>query len=252
MPQTLLVLSYVFGSSSSGSFDDHFIHTLIERDGNDWERSFLPQEMESAQSIQWWSSTRKDLVQTYNIRAVSVDDFKIHLGYLLHMMEYIVSAPSDSKFMMWRSPVSISRPFGSRASIALICYSFLPAGCLSNFNPTDPWLFDLRFVIGMLERLKESPLFKTGVTLSELKRSLIGLEHVFSLEDERSVQFQPYIVRLCETEELKAYYHLAFTELDPSLMCQIWQRWEGLTNPMYKGKRLTTCRDIYDTRLRSE
>ena len=251
MPQTLLVLSYVFGSSS-GSLNDHLIQTLIERDENDWEKSFLPQIMDPAQSIQWWSSTRRDLVQAYDIRAVSTDDFKIHLGHLLYMMEYIVSTHSDSGFMMWKSPVSIPRPFGSRASIALICHSFLAAGCLSSLNPTDPWLFDFRFVSAMFEHLKESPVFKKGVTLSELQKSLIGLEHLFSLEDERSVQFQPYIIKLSDTEELKAYYQSAFRELDPSILSEVWQRWEQLTNPIYKRKQLTTWGEIDDTRLRSE
>jgi hypothetical protein len=92
----------------------------------------------------------------------------------------------------------------------------------------------------MRERLKESPVFKNGVMLSELRKLLISLKYVFCLEDKRSVLFQPYRLIVSDTKEFKAYYQVAFRELDPGLLFKIWQQWEELTNPMQKSRRLTT------------
>lgn len=229
MPQAVLVLSYVFIFCTDPR-NGHLLASVIERDEETWEKSFLPQRFHMSESDAWWSTTQELLVKAGSMNAISKMDLQAHLGYLLQMIEDIASLPSNHTFMKWKNKEAIARPCGSKVSLALLCHSFAVPIPQVDLNSLDPWLYDVSFINTMLEDLRRSPLFQNGICLDGLKTVLLSLEAVFSIQDDQSALLQPYPLRIDDPLQLKTYYQTAFKVLDPALLFQVWWRWQSLLN----------------------
>jgi hypothetical protein len=171
----ILILNYLFIASSTVENESKLWRVLIMEE-KEWESRFVPRRSHDMQVERWWMETRNFLTEAGPLRAFSVEDLKGHLRYMLFMLGEISLQPTSSRFMPRTRQTPSRRPFGSRASIALICYSFSGVSNISGYQSVDPWLFDMGFVNDMLRRLQRSPLFDDGIRLDELKIVLTNLE----------------------------------------------------------------------------
>ena len=194
----------------------------------EWEARFVPGRSNDMQVEKWWIETRNFLTEAGSLRAFSVEDLKGHLGYMLFMLGEISLRPPSPRFMPRTRQTPSRRPFGSRASIALICYSISGVANISDYQSVDPWLFDMGFVHDMLRRLQRSPLFDNDIRLDELKIVLTNLEAILSMEDERSALIQPHPIDIKNTVQTQAYFATAFRALEPSILLQILPKWRKL------------------------
>ena len=222
--QMILILNYLFIASSTLE-DEAELRRVITRGEKQWEAGFVPGSFNHMQVKGWWMKARNLLTEAGCLRAFSVEDLKAHLGYMLFILGEVSLQSSCSGFMLWRRQNPSKRPFGSRASIALICYSFSGITNISDYQSVDPWLFDMGFVNDMLRRLQKSPLFDDNIRLDELKIVLTNLEAILSMEDERSALIQPHPIDINDTIQIQAYFATAFRALEPSILLQILPKW---------------------------
>ncbi|CDM32452.1 unnamed protein product [Penicillium roqueforti FM164] len=220
----ILILNYLFIASSTLE-DEAELRRVITRGEKQWEAGFVPGSFNHMQVKGWWMKARNLLTEAGCLRAFSVEDLKAHLGYMLFILGEVSLQSSCSGFMLWRRQNPSKRPFGSRASIALICYSFSGITNISDYQSVDPWLFDMGFVNDMLRRLQKSPLFDDNIRLDELKIVLTNLEAILSMEDERSALIQPHPIDINDTIQIQAYFATAFRALEPSILLQILPKW---------------------------
>ena len=222
--QMILILNYLFIASSTVEGESK-IRRVIMMEENEWEAGFVPGRFNHMQVERWWMKTRNFFIEAGSLRAFSVEDLKAHLGYLLFILGETSLQSSSSGFMLWQRQNPSRRPFGSRASLALICYSFSGITNISDYQSVDPWLFDIGFVHDMLRHLKRSPLFDDDIRLDELKIMLTNLKAILSMEDERSALIQPHPIDINDTIQIQTYFATAFRVLEPSILLQILPKW---------------------------
>ena len=199
--QMILILNYLFIASSTAENESE-LRRVITMEENEWEAGFVPGQFDHMQVERWWMKTRNFLTQAGSLRAFSVEDLKCHLGYILLMLSKTSLQSTYSRFIPRRRQNPSRRPFGSRASIALICYSFSGIANISDYQSVDPWLFDIGFVNNIFRRLQRSPLFDNDIQLDELKIVLINLEAILSIEDEWSALIQPHPIDIKDTIQI--------------------------------------------------
>ncbi|CAG8019138.1 unnamed protein product [Penicillium salamii] len=234
--QMILILNYLFIASSTLE-DEAELRRVITRGEKQWEAGFVPGSFNHMQVEGWWMKARNLLTEAGCLRAFSLEDLKAHLGYMLFKLGEVSLQSSCSGFMLWRRQTPSRRPFGSRASIALICYSFSGIANLSDHQSVDPWLFDMGFVNDMLRRLQISPLFDGDIRLDELKIVLTNLEAILSMEDERSALIQPHPIDIKDTVQVQAYFATAFRALEPSILLQVLLKWRKIWVRSRKSKK---------------
>ena len=223
--QMILILNYLFIASSTLG-DEAKLRRVIILEEKEWEAGFVPASFNHILAEGWWIKTRSLLAGAGSLRAFSVEDLKAHLGHMLFLFSEVSLQGPCHSFMQWIRQKPPSRPFGSRASIALICYSFSGIKNFSDYESIDPWLFNMGFVNNMLRRLQKSPLFKDDIRLDELKIVLTNLEAILSIEDKRSSFIQPHPIHIKDTARIQAYFEAAFRALEPCLLLKIWQKWQ--------------------------
>ncbi|EKV11458.1 hypothetical protein PDIG_49910 [Penicillium digitatum PHI26] len=222
--QMILILNYLFIASSTLG-DEAKLRRVMILEEKEWEAGFVPASFNHIGAEGWWIKTRSLLAGAGSLRAFSVEDLKAHLGHMLFLFGEVSPQRSCHSFMQWMRQKPPSRPFGSRASIALICYSFSGIKNSTDYQLIDSWLFDMGFVNDMLCRLQKSPLFKDDIRLDELKIVLTNLEAILSMEDECSSFIQPHPIYIKDTARIQAYFETAFRALEQCLLLEIWEKW---------------------------
>jgi hypothetical protein len=218
--QFLLVLNYLF-LSSMFPWDESFTWDIIFRDDENWEASFIPQ---STGTSSWWLSLRTALTQPEGVGAISLQDLELQMRYLLYVIGQL-SSHLSSLYSCWQRQHPPYRPIGSRASIALIFSCFMGIRDFKGYEHQDIFSIDEEFLSVTVARLAWSPLFKSGISIHQLKYIITRLQAVLVREDERMSSVLPWHICISDRDEVKAYYHRAFKSLNPELLPEIRCRW---------------------------
>ncbi|CAG8897819.1 unnamed protein product [Penicillium nalgiovense] len=198
--QLLLVLHYLFISSMLPA-DIGALWKVICRRHHDWEESFV---LQHEQLQQWLISVRNILTNSDGLHTVTLEDIERQTRYIL-------------------SEEPPYRPFGVRASIALICHAFggIQADELEGYEAKEIWTRDQNFLSTMAFRLKESPLFGAEVSVNHLQSMILGLQKAFQCEEIRVSGMEFQTLRIESELEVLGYYRRAFLAFNPILLPKI-------------------------------
>lgn len=178
--QLLLVLSYLFISSML-PMDLGALWKVICRRDCDWEESFV---LQHSQHQGWLISVRNVLTKSDGLHTVKLDDIELQTRYILFILGQNASPYSSFLAECFQSKYPPYRPFGVRASIALICHVFegIRVDEMEGYESKEIWTRDQNFLTTMAARLKESPLFGTKVSMPHLQSMILSLQKAFQCE----------------------------------------------------------------------
>ena len=216
--QLLLVLNYLFVSVMLPG-DDGVLWCIIHRCESDWERSFVLQ----SESLLWWSVTvRNTLAHAEDLHSMSLEDLEFQIGYILFILGQH-SSPKPSLLRTYERPDPPYRPFGVRASIALICHAFMGISAteMEGYESKEIWTHDQDAFFTMASRLQKSPLFPAEVPVPQLQSMILSLQRAFQLEEIRVASTKPQVIRIGDSSDRMGYYRRAFLSLDPMLLPRI-------------------------------
>jgi hypothetical protein len=94
---------------------------VICRRGRDWEESFV---LQHGQLQRWLISARNVLTKSDGLHTVTLADIELQTRYILFIIGQYTSPHSSFLAESFQSEYPPYRPFGARASIALICLVF--------------------------------------------------------------------------------------------------------------------------------
>lgn len=192
------------------------IEEIIRRDDRDWEFSFhYP-----GRAIAWWNATRSALAEIPHellaIQGVRVEDLELQVGYLLHVHGQIASPLSCQHYRAWERASPPYCVFGSRMSVALICYLFYGAyGYHRVYQGHMAVRLKLPHTNGRLG--SRSPLFNGEFSIHQLDLMIRKIGSALHNEDERVGWILPWQIRINDVGEVRAYYYKALKALDPTL-----------------------------------
>ncbi|CAG8213573.1 unnamed protein product [Penicillium nalgiovense] len=217
--QLLLVLSYLFISSMLPA-DVGALWKVICRPHRDWEESFV---LQHGQLQQWLISVRNVLTNSDGLHTVTLEDIERQTRYILFILGENTSPHSSLIFEGFRSEEPPYRPFGVRASIALICHVFggIQADELEGYESKEIWTRDQNFLSIMASRLKKSPLFGAEVSVNHLQSLILGLQKAFQCEEIRVSGMEFRTLRIESQLEVLGYYRQAFLAFNPMLSPKI-------------------------------
>lgn len=216
--QLLLVLNYLFVSAMLPE-DNGALGRIIYRSESDWEESFL---LQYDRQLWWLLSARNILTQAEDIHSVSLEDLELQISYLLFALGQHAS-PTRSFFHKYQRPCPPYRPFGVRASIALICYTFMSihAADISGYNYKEIWIRDQEIFSTMSSRLQHSPLFSAEIPAHQLQSIILSLQRAFQHEEIRVASTEPRSFCIGNASDRIEYYRRAFLSLHPMLSSRI-------------------------------
>jgi hypothetical protein len=115
------------------------------------------------------------------------------------------------------------RPFGTKASVALICSAFIgiQARDMKGYDCREFWLQDEFFFSTMTFCLKDSRLFKAELSMHQQRSIILKLQRAFQLEELRVASTKPQSLCLIQDPEMLDYYKRAFLALEPTLLPKI-------------------------------
>lgn len=238
--QLLLVLSYLFVSVMLPG-DDRPLWSLIYRCERDWEKSFVLQY----DRLLWWLvSTRRALTQAADMHSMSVEDLQSQIGYVLFILGQHAS-PTRGFFETYQKPEPPYRPFGVRASIALICHAFagIQITDIKGYETKEIWTYDQETFSTMACRLQQSPLFTADFPVHQLQSIILNLQRAFQLEEIRVASTKPQAICIKDSSARIEYYRRAFISLDPMLLPKI------LTTALMMKPKLEIMIDVLATLL---
>jgi hypothetical protein len=197
--------------------DEGSLHQIIRRDEVDWDRSFVPQY---GRLRSWLTAARRALTESSHLSAVSAEDVELQIKYLLFALSQHASPPSTFLSFNCAQSRPPYRPFGTKASVALICYAFMgiKACEMNGYDRKEIWALDDVALRTMVLRVNESPLFPAQVTLSQIHSLIVGLQRAFQVEEIRVASTKPQILHLGQDFQIANYYWRAFSALDPELL----------------------------------
>lgn len=216
--QLLLVLNYLFVSVMLPG-NDRALWCLIYRCEKDWEKCFV---LEYDRLLWWLVSARRALTQAADLHSMSVEDLKSQIGYILFILGQQTS-PTRGFFKTYQQPEPPYRPFGVRASIALICYAFagIQITDIKGYETKEIWTYDQEAFSTMACRLQQSPLFTADFPVHQLQSIILSLQRAFQLEEIRVASTKPQAICIGDSAARMEYYRRAFISLDPMLLPKI-------------------------------
>ncbi|CAG7935627.1 unnamed protein product [Penicillium salamii] len=217
--QLLLVLSYLFISSML-PMDLGALWKVICRRDRDWEESFV---LQHGQLQRWLISARNVLTKSDGLHTATLADIELQTRYILFIIGQYTSPHSSSLAESFQSAHPPYRPFGARASIALICLVFegIRVDEMEGYESKEIWTRDKTFLIMMASRLKESPLFGPEVSILQLQSMISSLQKAFQCEEIRGSSTKFRTLRIESQLEVLGYYRQAFLAFDPILLPKI-------------------------------
>ncbi|KAJ5340250.1 hypothetical protein N7541_009374 [Penicillium brevicompactum] len=217
--QLLLVLSYLFISSML-PMDLGALWKVICRRDRDWEESFV---LQHGQLQRWLISARNVLTKSDGLHTATLADIELQTRYILFIIGQYTSPHSSFLAESFQSEHPPYRPFGTRASIALICLVFegIRVDEMEGYESKEIWTRDKTFLIMMASRLKESPLFGPEVSILQLQSMISSLQKAFQCEEIRVSSTKFRALRIESQLEVLGYYRRAFLAFDPTLLPKI-------------------------------
>jgi len=200
--------------------DDGALWCIIYRCENDWENSFVLQYDE----LLWWMvRARNALTQSEDLHSLSLEDLEFQIGYILFILGQHASPDSRFRHTCYQRAYPPYRPFGVRASIALICHAFMGIQSteMKGYESKEIWIHDQEFFSTMASRLQKSPLFAAEVPMHQLQSMILSLQKAFQLEEIRVASTKPQAICIGNGSGMMAYYRRAFLSLNPMLLSKI-------------------------------
>jgi hypothetical protein len=193
---------------------------VICRRDRDWEESFVLQQ-DSLQ--EWLISARYALTGSDGLHTVTLEEIELQTGYILFILRKHTSPGSSFIAEVFQSEDPPNRPFGVRASIALIYHVFggIRADELGGYESKEIWTRDEEFMSTMASRLKESPLFGHEVSIPHLQSMILSLQKSFLCEEIRVSNINVPTLRIESHPEVLEYYRQAFLTFNPELLPKI-------------------------------
>ncbi|KAF4759636.1 hypothetical protein HAV15_005883 [Penicillium sp. str.  len=193
---------------------------VICRRGRDWEESFV---LQHGQLQRWLISARKVLTKSDGLHTVTLADIELQTRYILFVIGQYTSPNSSFLAETFQSEYPPYRPFGARASIALICLVFegIRVDEMEGYESKEIWTRDQNFLKMMASRLKESPLFGPEVSMLHLHSMILSLQKAFQCEEIRVSSTKFRTLRIESQLEVLGYYRRAFLAFDPTLLPKI-------------------------------
>lgn len=193
---------------------------VICRRDRDWEESFV---LQHGQLQRWLISARDVLTKSDGLHTVTLADIELQTRYILFVIGQYTSPNSSFLADTFQSEYPPYRPFGARASIALICLVFegIRVDELEGYESKEIWTRDQDFLKMMASRLKESPLFGPEVSMLHLQSMILSLQKAFQCEEIRVSSTKFRTLRIESQLEVLGYYRRAFLAFDPTLLPKI-------------------------------
>jgi hypothetical protein len=193
---------------------------VICRRHRDWEESFV---LQHEQLQQWLISVRNVLTNSDGLHTVSLEDIEHQTRYILFILGENTSPHSSLILECFRSEKPPYRPFGVKASIALICHVFggIQADELEGYESKEIWTRGQSFLSTMASRLKKSPLFGAEVSEHHLQSMIQSLQKAFQCEEIRVSGMEFRTLRIESHLEVLGYYRRAFLAFNPMLSPKI-------------------------------
>jgi hypothetical protein len=216
--QLLLVLSYLFISAMLPE-DEGALWRIIYRNGNDWEKGFV---LQYDGLLSWFIGAREALTQSEALHSMSLEDLELQIKYILFILGQHASCHSSFLHTCYQRPLPPYRPFGTKASVALICHAFMgiQATDMDGYESKEIWLCGEEFLSTMAFQLKRSPLFQAGISLRQLQSMILSLQRAFQLEEVRVASTKPQKIFFRSSDWME-YYRRAFLSLNPKLLPKI-------------------------------
>ncbi|CAG7933069.1 unnamed protein product [Penicillium olsonii] len=217
--QLLLVLSYLFISSMLPTDVGALMKVICRRD-RDWEESFVLQRSELQD---WLISVRKVLTKSDGLHTIALEDITLQTRYIMFVIGQHASPHSSFMAEIFQNEDPPTRPFGVRASIALICHVFegIRADELGGYESMEIWIRDQKFLSTMASRLKISPLFGSEISLPHLQSMISSLQKAFQCEEIRVASTKVQKLRIENQAEVLEYFRRAFLAFNPLLLPKI-------------------------------
>jgi hypothetical protein len=186
----------------------------------DWEKSFV---LQHDQLQGWLISARNVLTKSDGLHTVTLEDIELQTRYILFILGQHTSPHSSFLAECFQSEYPPYRPFGVRASIALICHVFdgIRVDEMEGYESKEIWTRDQNFLTMMASRLKESPLFGSKVSMPYLQSMILSLQKAFQCEEIRLASTKFQTLRIKSQSEVLGYYRRAFLAFDPTLLPKI-------------------------------
>lgn len=193
---------------------------VICRRDRDWEESFV---LQHGQLQRWLISARNVLTKSDGLHTATLADIELQTRYILFIIGQYTSPHSSFLAESFQSEHPPYRPFGARASIALICLVFegIRVDEMEGYESKEIWTRDKTFLIMMASRLKESPLFGPEVSMLHLQSMILSLQKAFQCEEIRVSSTKFRALRIESQLEVLGYYRRAFLAFDPTLLPKI-------------------------------
>ncbi|KAI2760688.1 hypothetical protein DTO012A8_9637 [Penicillium roqueforti] len=240
--QLLLVLSYLFISSMLPA-DVGALMKVICRRHRDWEESFVLQRSE----LQGWLiSVRKVLTKSDGLHTIALEEITLQTRYIMFVIGQNASPHSSFMAEIFQNEDPPTRPFGVRASIALICHAFeeIRADELEGYESMEIWTRDHKFLSTMASRLKISPLFGPEISLPHLQSMISSLQKAFQCEEIRVASTKVQKLRIENQSEVLEYFRRAFLAFNPLLLPKILDSLSGASEvPNRFDQKLLTNRE---------
>ncbi|CAG8946877.1 unnamed protein product [Penicillium salamii] len=115
----------------------------------------------------WLISACNVLIKSDGLHTAILADIELQTRYILFIIGQYISPHSSFLAESFQSEHSLYRPFGVRASIALICFVFegIWVDEMEGYESKEIWICDENFLIMMVSWLKESLLFGPEVSM---------------------------------------------------------------------------------------
>ena len=193
---------------------------VICRRDRDWEMCFV---LQHGQLQEWLISARDVLTKSDGLHTVTLDDILLQTRYILFILGQNTSPHSSFLAECIQSEYPPFRPFGVRASIALICHAFegIRADELEGYEIKEIWTRNQVFLSTMASRLKESPLFGAEVSMHHLQSMILSLQMAFQCEEIRVSSMKIRTLRIESHLEVLGYYRRAFLAFNPMLLPKV-------------------------------
>ena len=201
--------------------DDRAIWPIIYRHCQDWEESFVLQY----DGLPYWLiNAREVLTRSEGLHTMSLEDLELQIRHILFILGQYATPNSSFIQTCYQRHHPPYRPFGVRASIALICYAFMgiQATAIEGYESKDLWLHDQDSLSTMVARLQKSPLMEAELSVPQLESMILSLQRAFQLEEVRVASTKPQKMCVREDSDLSEYYRRAFLSLNPMLLPKIF------------------------------
>ncbi|KAJ5900294.1 uncharacterized protein N7473_004364 [Penicillium subrubescens] len=217
--QLLLVLSYLFISAMLPG-DEGALWRIIYRSGNDWEKGFV---LQYDGLLSWFVAAREALTRSEALHSMSLEDLELQIRYILFILGQHASCHSSFLHTCYQRPLPPYRPFGTKASVALISHAFMgiQAADMDGYEYKEIWVCGEEFLSTMAFQLKKSPLFQAGISIHQLQSMILSLQRAFQLEEVRVASTKPQKILIGNDSDRMEYYRRAFLSLNPMLLPKI-------------------------------